>query len=60
MAILTPGFIVLFIVVVWLLKIIMKPFLKMFGSGDAYPFMPVVLAETITIVMMGIYLLHYL
>jgi hypothetical protein len=56
MAILTPGFIVLFIVIVWLLKIIMKPVLKMFGSGDAYPFMPVVMGGTIAVLGVAIYL----
>ncbi|MFH0815308.1 MAG: hypothetical protein V1934_00615 [Methanobacteriota archaeon] len=43
---LSPVLIIVFYVVLKLLDFIMRPFLKVVGSGDAYPFMPVVLVGT--------------
>jgi hypothetical protein len=43
---LSPVLIIVFYVVLKLLDLLMRPFLRAVGSGDAYPFMPVVLVGT--------------
>jgi hypothetical protein len=55
MAMLTAGLIVIFILALIILKTILRPFLKMFGSGDAYPFMPVVMGATIGVLAVAFY-----
>ena len=45
-ALLSPVLIIVFYIVLKVLDLLMRPFLKAVGSGDAYPFMPVVLVGT--------------
>lgn len=49
-AILNPLFIVIFVVLLKLSDIVMRPGLRAFGSGDAYPFIPVVVVATLATV----------
>ncbi len=58
MAMLTAGLVVVFVVVLFIMKLVMQPFLKAFGSGGAYPFMPVVMGATISVLAISYYLLN--
>ncbi len=49
-AILNPLFIVVFVGVLKLSDTVMRPLLRPFGSGDAYPFIPVVVVATLATV----------
>jgi hypothetical protein len=46
-ALLSPVLIIIFYIILKLLDLAMRPFLRVAGSDDAYPFMPVVLVGTI-------------
>ncbi|MDO9536758.1 MAG: hypothetical protein Q7J68_00375 [Thermoplasmata archaeon] len=56
MALLTPAFIIIFIVLLKILDLVFRPVLRGFGSRDAYPFMPVVLVGTIAVITLVFYL----
>jgi len=43
---LSPVLIIVFYIILKVLDLLMRPFLRVVGSGDAYPFMPVVLVGT--------------
>lgn len=46
-ALFTPLFIVVFFALVWVADRILRPVLRTFGRGGAYPFIPVVLVATV-------------
>ncbi|MBA3045203.1 MAG: hypothetical protein KKH41_00675 [Candidatus Thermoplasmatota archaeon] len=56
MALLTPAFIIIFILILKLFDLLFRPILRGFGNRDAYPFMPVVLAATLAVIAIVFYL----
>ncbi|MCK5038099.1 MAG: hypothetical protein KAS16_03270 [Thermoplasmata archaeon] len=56
MALMSPALIIVFIIILKVADLLFRPILRGFGSHNAYPFMPVVMAGTLSILGIGFYL----
>ncbi len=56
MALMSPALIVVFIIILKVSDLLFRPILRKFGSGNAYPFMPIVMCGTLAIMGIGLYL----
>lgn len=60
-ALLNPLFILLFLLLLKIFDLVMRPFLKYgFGNRKSYPFMPVITASTVSTFIVGLYVLDWL
>ncbi len=58
MALLTPLFIAVYLIILKVSSLIMAPFLvRLFGKREAYPFMPIVLVATLSTFFVGLWLM---
>lgn len=59
-ALLTPPFILIFILALKIFQLLVGPFLKVgFGKKRSYPFLPVVTSATISTLLIGFYILDW-
>ena len=56
MALMSPALIIVFIIILKVADLLFRPILRSFGSGNAYPFMPVVMCGTLGVLGIGFYL----
>lgn len=59
MALLTPLFILIYLIILKASEFILAPFLvRLFGKREAYPFMPIILLATLSTFFLGLWLMH--